>query len=126
MPIARTPIARTPTAPYYAVIFTSLRNERDGDGYGAMADAMMTMAARQSGYLGVESAREEVGITVSYWASLEAIAAWKRDSEHLLAQRLGRQGWYSAYKVRICRVEREYAFEHAGLRAEAAKEPVLE
>lgn len=91
-----------------------------------MADVMVASAARQPGFLGIESAREAVGITVSYWASLDAIAAWKRDSEHLLAQRLGRQGWYSAYKVRICRVEREYAFEHAGLRADAAKEPILE
>ncbi len=120
------PIAHTPAAPYYAVIFTSLRHARDGDGYGAMADTMMAMAARQPGYLGVESAREDVGITVSYWSSLEAIAAWKRESEHQLAQRLGRQGWYSAYKVRICRVERDYGFERAGLSADAAQEPILE
>jgi heme-degrading monooxygenase HmoA len=80
------------------------------DGYGAMADIMAASAARQSGYLGVESAREEVGITVSYWNSLDAILAWKNDSEHLLAQRLGRQGWYDAYQVRICHVERDYGF----------------
>ena len=113
------PIASTPAAPYYAVIFTSLRSKPgthangDGaadDGYGAMADIMAESAARQPGYLGVESAREEVGITVSYWSSLEAILAWKHDSDHLLAQRLGRQDWYDAYHVRICRVERDYGF----------------
>jgi len=116
------PIAATPDTPYYAVIFTSLRStpgahgEGAGsvdDGYGAMADIMAESAARQPGYLGVESAREEVGITVSYWSSLDAIRAWKNDSEHLLAQRLGRQSWYDAYQVRICRVERDYGFTRA-------------
>lgn len=102
-------IAVTGDVPYYAVIFTSLRTEGD-QGYGEMAEAMVEAASRQPGFLGLESAREEVGITVSYWASLEAIAAWKRDLDHQLAQRLGRQQWYEAYKTRICKVERDYAF----------------
>jgi heme-degrading monooxygenase HmoA len=108
-------IAATPVPPYYAVIFTSLRRASDvEDGYGAMADAMVAMAAQQPGYLGVESAREGTGITVSYWESLEAIAAWKQVSEHMVAQRLGRAAWYSAYKTRICKVERDYGFEASG------------
>lgn len=102
-------IAKTPTTPYFAVIFTSLR-ANGGDGYGEMADAMVRAASMQPGFLGVESAREDVGITVSYWESLEAIAAWKRDSAHLVAQRLGREKWYESYKTRICRVDRDYEF----------------
>lgn len=103
------PIANTPPAPYYAVIFTSLRTEGD-NGYGNMADAMEALVGRQPGFLGVESAREEVGITVSYWDSLESIAAWKRDSAHQVAQQRGREAWYTAYKTRICKVERDYDF----------------
>ena len=100
-------IARTPQPPYYAVIFTSIRTGAD-NGYEAMAQRMVELAAGQPGFLGVESAREEVGITVSYWASVEAIAAWKRHAEHQIAQERGKQDWYSAYKTRICKVEREY------------------
>ena len=103
------PIAKTPVPPYYAVIFTSIRTGHD-QGYGEMSEAMADSAARQPGFLGVESAREEVGITVSYWDSLEAIAAWKQDAAHLVAQKLGRDNWYAAYKTRICRVERDYEF----------------
>ncbi|MFZ4288464.1 antibiotic biosynthesis monooxygenase family protein [Variovorax sp. HJSM1_2] len=102
-------IAKTPAAPYYAVIFTSLRTDGD-NGYGRMSDAMVASAEKQPGFLGVESAREEVGITVSYWESLEAIAAWKRDTAHQVAQQRGREHWYSAYKTRICKVERDYDF----------------
>jgi heme-degrading monooxygenase HmoA len=100
-------IAKTPTPPYYAVIFTSLRTEGDY-GYGEMAERMAELASQQPGYLGVESARSEVGITVSYWESLEAVRNWKANAEHLVAQRLGREKWYSAYKTRICLVERDY------------------
>jgi heme-degrading monooxygenase HmoA len=100
-------IATTPEPPYYAVIFTSLRT--DGDrGYAAMADRMLELAAQQEGFLGVESAREDVGITVSYWTSLEAIRNWKAHIEHQEAQRLGRELWYAHYRVRITKVEREY------------------
>lgn len=102
------PIAHTPAPPYYAVIFTSLRTEGDS-GYAAMAERMVELAAQQPGFLGVESARETVGITVSYWADLESIRAWKANAEHLEAQRLGHQKWYAAFKVRIAKVERDYA-----------------
>ncbi len=100
--------------PYYAVIFTSLRNEGD-DGYDDMAEKMEALAKTQEGYLGIESARNELGITISYWASLESIKNWKMQSDHLLAQKFGREKWYSSYKVRVCKVEREYAFGDSGI-----------
>ncbi len=100
-------IASTPATPYFAVIFTSIRTEEDR-GYGEMADKMLALAQTMEGYLGIESAREDVGITVSYWSSLESIKAWKQQSDHQQAQQKGRAEWYSAYKVRICKVERDY------------------
>lgn len=101
------PIAQTPQPPYYAVIFTSVRTDVD-NGYAEMARKMVDMASRQPGFLGVESAREEVGITVSYWTDLESIKAWKSNIEHREAQALGRKQWYSTFKTRICKVERDY------------------
>ncbi|WP_421841547.1 antibiotic biosynthesis monooxygenase family protein [Marinobacter algicola] len=100
-------IANTPKPPYYAVIFSSHRTEGD-NGYGEMAARMAELAAQQPGYLGMESAREGLGITVSYWESLEAIRNWKQNAEHQEAQRLGHQQWYSSFRVRIAKVEREY------------------
>nr|WP_321415643.1 antibiotic biosynthesis monooxygenase [uncultured Allomuricauda sp.] len=95
--------------PYYAVIFTSLRTEGDL-GYAKMAEEMETLAQKQPGFLGMESARDGFGITVSYWESLEAIADWKANMDHRQAQKNGIKTWYSWYKVRICKVEREYEF----------------
>lgn len=100
-------IARTPEPPYWAVIFTSTRTDID-EGYAAMADAMVELASRQPGFLGVESAREGVGITVSYWRDLQSIAAWKAVARHRAAQLKGREAWYLDYCTRIARVERDY------------------
>lgn len=103
--------ARTPEPPYYAVIFTSVRTEGD-HGYGQTAGEMEALAAQQPGYLGLESARspDGLGITVSYWRSAEDIRAWKAVGDHLAAQRAGRERWYRAYTVRVCKVERAYGF----------------
>ena len=100
-------IAQTPEPPYYAVIFTSIRTAGD-HGYSLMADRMFDLAAAQPGFLGVESAREELGISVSYWSDLESIRRWKANLEHQEARRLGRESWYSAYRVRVAKVERDY------------------
>lgn len=103
-------IAETPEPPYYAVIFTSLRTEGD-HGYGAMAMRMVELAPEQPGFLGVESAREDVGITVSYWRDLDSIRNWKQHAQHLSAQRRGQDVWYAEYSLRIARVERAYSWE---------------
>jgi len=100
-------IAETPAPPYYAVIFSSLRNA-DIEGYARTAARMMELATEQPGFLGVESVREELGITVSYWSDLQSIKQWKANAEHRLAQQMGMDKWYSSYKTRIALVERDY------------------
>ncbi len=105
-------IARTPAPPYYAVIFTSIA-AADSDGYAEMSAAMDELAVRQDGYLGHESARgsDGLGITVSYWRDEAAIAHWRTNAEHRVAQRLGRERWYRNYAIRVARVERAYGHD---------------
>ncbi len=98
-------IADTPAPPYYAVIFTSTLNSDDPE-YGKMAERMVALAEQQPGYLGIESARNSLSITVSYWADLESIVQWKSNAEHLVAQKLGREKWYKSFKTRVAKVER--------------------
>ena len=94
---------------YYAVILTSQQTENI-EGYDEMAQTMEKLAKQQPGYIGIESAKSQIGITVSYWKNLEAIKNWKANLDHQMAQKLGRKEWYTWYKVRICKVEREYEF----------------
>jgi len=102
-------MAKTPEPPYYAVIFSSKRTDVD-EGYGTVAQRMVELASGQPGFLGVESARgtDGFGITVSYWTTLEAIAAWRAQGEHRIAQTNGRRKWYEHFEVRVAHVERAY------------------
>ncbi|MBW8331788.1 MAG: antibiotic biosynthesis monooxygenase [Prolixibacteraceae bacterium] len=103
-------IAKTPPPPYYAVIFTSVRTEGD-KGYSEMSDRMVELASQQDGFLGVESARNEIGITVSYWRDLESMRKWRENIEHSVAREKGREEWYQSFKTRIAKVERDYGFD---------------
>ena len=100
--------AVTPQPPYFAVIFTSVRTEGDND-YADAAMQMLELASVQPGFLGFESARKEIGISISYWASQEAIKAWKENADHRYTQSRAKE-WYKSFRVRVCRVEREYGF----------------
>lgn len=103
-------IASTPKPPYYAVIFTNELTEHTA-GYAEMAEKMSRLALQQPGCLGYESVRNGLGITISYWESLESISSWKANAEHQVAQEQGKEIWYKYYKTRICKVERDYGFE---------------
>ena len=102
-------LANTPKPPYYAVIFSSIRKNDDSE-YHSTAKRMDELAKEQPGFLGFETARDILGISVSYWDSLEAIQQWKNNAEHKIAQEKGIKDWYKTYIVRIAKVEREYTF----------------
>ena len=103
--------AQTPAPPYFAVIFTSVRNDQPGDGFAEADRQLFELAQTQPGFLGYESAGEDgLGITVSYWESEAAIAAWKAVADHRAAQEEGRATWFDAYDVRVAHVERAYSF----------------
>lgn len=100
-----------PEPPYYAVIFTSTRTEVD-QGYDQMAQKMEDLAREQPGFLGLEAARgaDAFGVTISYWTDEASIAAWKSETDHQIAQKYGRDRWYSDYVTRVARVDRQYAW----------------
>ncbi|AMC09832.1 JEMB protein [Lutibacter profundi] len=108
-------IANTPKPPYYAVIFSSIRAKEDVS-YSEISDKMIELAQQQEGFLGMESAKNEIGITVSYWDSLEAIKNWKMNVDHAEAREKGRSIWYEKFKVRISKVERDYGFDSFSLK----------
>ncbi|XRG79129.1 antibiotic biosynthesis monooxygenase [Rossellomorea sp. GAMAL-10_SWC] len=103
--------AKTPNPPYYAVLFCSKRTDGD-NGYSKMSEKMLELASSQPGFLGVESARDlEMGITVSYWESLDAIKKWKEHATHKVAQERGKKDWYESFALRVCKVERDNFFD---------------
>ncbi|MEZ4933722.1 MAG: antibiotic biosynthesis monooxygenase [Saprospiraceae bacterium] len=104
-------LADTPPPPYYAVIFSTIRTEGE-NGYGEMAEKMADIAATMPGYLGAESTRNEIGITVSYWKDLESIKNWKYQAEHVYARHYGTGGLISILPLTGGqKVERDYGLK---------------
>src|SRR5690606_4563040 len=91
---------------------TSTRKNEGNAEYQETSARMLELAQRQPGYLGVESYRnpDGTGVTISYWESREAIAAWKEQKEHRRAQERGKREWYESYTTRLVRVEGEIRF----------------
>jgi len=91
---------------YFAVIFTNQRTLSDDEMYSLTSDRMVELAQQQPGFLGVESVRGEdgIGITVSYWRDRASIRNWRINVEHLAAQQMGRQEFYSWYHIRVAEV----------------------
>jgi len=102
--------AQTPAPPYYAVIFTTVKSDEQ-EGYAEMNAQMFELAKQQPGYLGIESAKGEIGLSVTYWETLEDIRRWREHAGHRLAQAKGYETWYRAFATRVCRVERDNIFE---------------
>ena len=112
--------AKLPSPPYYAVIFSSQRSREDEAGYHATADRMLELVRDQPGFLRSESGRgaDGLGITVAYFGSEAAIAAWRIHPEHAQARSNGHRLWYAHFEQRIAKVERAYG----GVRRDAAPE----
>ncbi|MBB5986260.1 antibiotic biosynthesis monooxygenase family protein [Sphingobium lignivorans] len=98
-----------------AVIFVSQRTEADEAGYERAGAAMAALAARQPGYLGMDSARgaDGLGITVSYWADEASARAWRAHAEHAATRDVGRARWYDSYRMIATRVTRAYDWHRA-------------
>ncbi len=107
-------LANTPEPPYYAVIFSTMMSDDTVD-YDEMSTLMTELASAQDGFLGVESARNAIGITVSYWRDEKAIKAWRNQMDHRVARIMGREKWYASYRLRVAKVERASAFEAESL-----------
>ena len=70
-------ISKTPTPPYYAVVFTSINAKVDHTEHVEMYARLVQRAATYEGYLGIEPARNGDGTGVA------------KDPEHQVAKRKG-------------------------------------
>ena len=92
----------------YAVIFKAKEKSLDSQ-YSQMAQKMRELAFNKYNCKDFIAVSENgLEIAISYWGKLEDIKRWKADREHLVAQDLGQNKWYEAYKIEIVEILREY------------------
>jgi heme-degrading monooxygenase HmoA len=94
----------------YAVIFKAKTGVQDHQ-YSEMVGTMRDLAFEKyhcQDFLAVTEGQQEIAI--SYWNTEEDIRNWHQDSQHSLAQKLGREKWYESYVVEVVKIERRYTF----------------
>ncbi len=99
--------------PYYAVIFTSYKQEPVPEEYNLMNDRTFEEVEKIDGFLGYDAGSDEdgFGFNISYWRDEEAIKEWRENVLHKEAQRMGIENWYKSYGIKICKVESDRKFE---------------
>ncbi len=95
----------------YAVIFKAEIDHLDEE-YTRTAGVLREKAMTEYGCMGFDSATEDnTEIAISYWPTLEQIAAWRDDPEHRLAKAKGQNKWYRKFSVQIVETIEEYGNE---------------
>lgn len=96
----------------FVVIFRAQAKALDAE-YSAMAAQMRELALTRFGCLDFTAVTEgNQEVALSYWPDEASIRAWKQHTDHLMAQRLGRERWYASYSVEVAEVRRRYG--HGG------------
>ena len=77
--------------------------------YENTAQRLREIAESRYGCVGVSSFQQNnEELTLTYWESAEDIAAWRRDPEHIMAQRIGAEKWYEWYLIQVATIDRAY------------------
>jgi heme-degrading monooxygenase HmoA len=107
------------------VFRSRIRAEHLGD-YAPTAERMEHLAERMPGFVSIKTFAADDGERVSIveFASCETSAAWREHVEHREAQRLGRERFYSEFRIQVCTCVREVSFSleaeaNAGARLES-------
>ncbi len=91
------------------------------DQYLAMANRMHEIAKTMPGYVSDKDFVAEDGerVTVVEFESEEAMRAWRQHPEHIMAQKKARAVYFSSYRIQVCELLRESAFEATDQTADA-------
>lgn len=93
-------------------IFRSrLRPEHEKE-YHELADRMESLASSMPGFVSIKTfyARDGERVSIVEFETAETHEAWRKHPEHMEAQRLGREKFYSEFKIQVLDNPREYAF----------------
>jgi heme-degrading monooxygenase HmoA len=99
----------------YAVIFEVEFNPGRRDDYFDIAAALSAELAGVDGVVSVERfsslSNEGKILSLSFWRDEDAIRRWRLHEEHRLAQKLGRDGIFKTYRLRVASVVRDYGMD---------------
>ncbi len=96
-----------------------LREGADRAAYAATSRRMHELVEKWPGFLSLKEYRSEDGevVDIARFADEESLEAWRKEPEHLEAQRRGREEFYDRYHIQALKVIRDYAVRTPAERA---------
>lgn len=91
-------------------IFRSRLRLENQEAYERVAVRMDELAHKMPGFVAIKTFTAPDGERVSIveFESEETHNAWRQHPEHREAQRLGREQFYSEFKLQVCKLDRAY------------------
>lgn len=106
-----------------AVIFEVEPAEGRRDAYLGLAAELRPLLDGIDGFVSIERFQSLADpgriLSLSFWRDEAAVAAWRDTAEHRQAQRAGRAGVFSSYRLRIAHVVRDYGLAERRAQAPA-------
>ena len=108
-----------------AVIFEFTPADGRFSDYSDLAAGLNSIVKGFDGFISIERFQSITNpgkfVSLSFWRDEEAVRKWRNVQKHREAQARGRRGIFSAYRLRICNVIRDYGMRERG---EAPKDSV--
>lgn len=108
------------------IVFRSQLRAGVAADYGRRAEQMWRLAIARPGFVSATDFTAEDGerLALIEWDGEQALAAWRADAAHVVAQREGRDQFYARYSLQVCRELRASRFDAAtGERTEVVHDP---
>jgi len=93
-------------------VFRSRLKPGVGHDYAAAVDRMNALARTMPGYVSHKTFHADDGerCTIVEFAHADGLRAWRTNLEHIAAQKLAREKYYTEYSVQVCALDRESKF----------------
>jgi len=99
----------------YGVIFEVEIAEGKKDQYLDIAAMLKEQLVKMPGFISIERFQSLVNegklLSLSFWEDEKSLLNWKKNIDHLAAQKKGRESIFKDYRIRIVEVKRDYTME---------------
>lgn len=99
----------------FAVIFEVEILENKKDKYLKIASMLKEQLVKEKGFVSIERFQSLVDenklLSLSFWESEDAILNWKKNMDHVSAQKKGRESIFKDYKISVAKINKSYSLQ---------------
>jgi heme-degrading monooxygenase HmoA len=103
----------------YAVIFEVEIAVGKKDQYLNIATKLKEQLIKMEGFISIERFESLINegklLSLSFWEDENSLLKWKKNIDHMAAQKKGRESIFKDYRIRVAEIKKDYTFETSNL-----------